>query len=87
MNIDDEIDKYLKKLYEHRDYKMFANQLFENSYMSNVPHTIDEILIEKNLVMATVEVRMLTELGIRISELGGWKHYLTTKNEADRKEN
>jgi hypothetical protein len=85
-DINDEIDEDLKKLYEARAYKMFAHDLYED-FMTNVAHATDRIMLDENLITAHHESRMLTLRGIEISQLGGWKKYLSMKSEKDRMEN
>jgi hypothetical protein len=87
MNIDDKINRYLQKLYEDDDYTMFASELYdEDHYMVNVPHTIDRMMISKGLIERDHDARMLTEAGIKISEFGGWKHYLVVKAQEEERE-
>ena len=86
MDIDDEIDKYLKKLYESQDYTLFASDLYEGFFMYNVPHIVDETMIDKSLIKVNREVRMLTAFGIDISKQGGWKKYLRQQQEVVRSE-
>jgi len=76
MDIDDKIDNYLKKLFEARDFTLFAHELYSDDfYMNNVPHIVDRTMIERHLISVDKEVRMLTAFGIEVSQLGGWKSY------------
>ncbi len=76
MDIDDKIDKYLKKLYEARDYTMFSVDLYKDDhYMINAPHIVDRTMIDKGLISHEKEVRMLTAFGMEVSQQGGWKSY------------
>jgi len=90
MNIDAKIDMYLKKLYDTGQYTMFATELYRNDkdfhYMSNVPNIIDQTMIDRGLITIEKDVRMLTALGIEISQQGGWKQYLINKGQAAKKE-
>jgi hypothetical protein len=86
MDIDDEIDKYLKKLFGARDYTLFASDLYEGFFMYNVPHPIDRAIIGKGLIERDHDARILTELGIRISQQGGWRQYLNKEKEKENEE-
>ncbi len=88
MNIDDEIDKCLKKLYEAdgNQYTLFADELYGKGFMHNTPHPLDRAMINKDLITQEKDARMLTELGIRISQQGGWNQYLKQQQEATKKE-
>jgi hypothetical protein len=87
MDIDDKIDKGLKKLFESNNYTLFAHELYNDDfYMNNAPHIVDRTMIERGLISVDQEVRMLTAVGIEICELGGWKVYKNRKAEHARKE-
>lgn len=87
MDIDDKIDRYLKMLYEAKEYTMFASDLYgDDFYMKNVPHMIDRTMIERGLVSVEKEVRMLTAFGMEVSQIGGWKLYQQKKSESEMTE-
>lgn len=89
MNIDDKIDVCLKKLYEvgeNNQFTLFADALYGDSFMYDVPDPIDRAMINKGLIERMKDARMLTEFGIRISQQGGWNQYLKQKQEATNKE-
>lgn len=76
MDIDDKIDKCLKKLFDANSYTLFAHELYNDDfYMNNTPHIVDRTMIERRLISVDHEVRMLTAFGIEVSKLGGWKSY------------
>ncbi len=80
MDIDDKIDKYVKRLYEAREYTMFATDLYgDDFFMNNVPHIVDRTMIERDLISVEKEVRMLTAFGMEVSQQGGWKNYQNVK--------
>ena len=86
MDIDDRIDQCLKKLSTAHEHTMFADELYGDDFMYNVPHAIDRALIGRGLIEQHNEARILTELGIRISQLGGWKQYLIKQDQSAKRE-
>jgi hypothetical protein len=87
MDLDDKIDRGLKKLFVANNYTLFGHELYNDDfYMNNVPHIVDRTMIERGLISVDHEVRMLTAFGIEVSELGGWKEYKNRKAEHARKE-
>lgn len=85
-DIDDEIDKYLKKLFETREYKLFSNDLYDYHVMNNDGGVIDETMIEQNLIRIKGDTRALTSWGIEVSKQGGWKAYLNKGREKEKRE-
>lgn len=83
VDIDDEIDKCLKKLSEAKGCKLFTPDLYEG-FMRNVPHVTDQTMIDKGLIVVNKDLRMLTSFGIEVSQQGGWKSYLDKKKEKDK---
>jgi hypothetical protein len=85
-DIDDEIDKYLKKLFATKDYKLFFDRLYDHHVMNNDGGVIEQTMIERNLIRKESETRVLTSLGIEISKQGGWKSHLNKKKEKENEE-
>lgn len=86
VDINDEIDKYLKKLYANKSFKMFATDLYEYLVMNNDGGVIDMTMLEEGLIRIEGDTRMLTSRGIDISKLGGWTVFLSKKSEYAMKE-
>jgi len=62
---------------------MFAPDLYED-FMSNAPPFVDLTMIERGLVKADSELRILTSFGLSVSLQGGWKNYLNEKRQKEK---
>jgi hypothetical protein len=79
MDIDDRIDQCLSYLHEEGNNMVFGIDLYrddEEHYMANVPHGLDQLMLEYNLInRPSGDRRMLTAFGREVIKVGGWKKY------------
>jgi hypothetical protein len=79
MDIDDRIDQCLSYLQEEGDNTVFGIDLYRNDeeyYMANVPHGLDQLMLEHNLIhRPSGDRRMLTAFGREVIKVGGWMKY------------
>ena len=78
MNNDDkQIYEILNKLYQREGHHGFTTDIYDDPpRMNNAIKRLDRIMIDKGLVDEDVEVRMLTDFGLDVCNMGGWLEYL-----------
>lgn len=91
MDIDDRIDQCLSYLQGEGNNMVFGLDLYlndEEHYMANVPHGLDQLMLEHNLIhRPSGDRRMLTAFGHEVIKIGGWKKYQQLHREKAHEEN
>lgn len=84
-NTDQQLQELLDKLYNAKDYTLFTTALYGNTpMMDNAIRRIDGIMMDNGLIEEHKEVRTLSDFGQKICESGGWKAYLSRKEQQNR---
>lgn len=73
--IDDKVDYFLNKIANSPTLTLHACALYEVEYLDEDTYLIDQVMIEKGLIKAEHQKRIITGKGLEVSNFGGWTMY------------
>ena len=73
--LDDKLDYFLHKIANSPTLTLNACDLYEVEYLDEDTYLIDQVMIEKGLIKAEHQKRIITGKGLEVSNFGGWTMY------------